>query len=136
MIAIAEDGDAISECENFRQFVGDIDDADATGAQTAHDRHQLLNISFCERSSRLIHDYNAGILRQSLGNLDALAVGYGKARDLGIDIEMVRVEFVEKLTRTGAHRRPIETAPAFARRVIDEDVLGDGELREQQKLLI
>ena len=67
--------------------------------------HQALDIGLGERCRRLVHDQHAGILRQRLGDLDALAVGDRERADLGVDVEIVTVETRRAIAGRGAASR-------------------------------
>ena len=98
-------------------------------------RNRRRTSASVERRRRLVHDQDAGVLRERLGDLDPLAVADREGADEPRDVEVVDVERGEQLPRLGVHRRPVEGAEAGARRVAHEDVLGDAQRREQQQLL-
>ena len=61
--------------------VRDIYDALALLLQPSDDLEELLALSRCERGSRLVHDEDLRIHRQSLGDLDHLLLGNRKVSD-------------------------------------------------------
>jgi hypothetical protein len=64
ILAVAEHRHAVGEQEYLLQPVADIDDADAAGAQQPHDGEQPLDVALREGRRRLVHDEDAGLLRQ------------------------------------------------------------------------
>ena len=97
---------------------------------------QSVHVGLGERSRRLVHDHHARVLRQRLGDFDALPIGDRQRRDFGVDVDMRTVEVVEQRARFRPHRAPVHAAERHARRVADEDVFGDAQLRKEQQLLI
>ena len=51
-------------------------------------------------------------------------------------VEVADVERGEQLARPLAHRAPVDRAEAVLRRVPHENVFGDGQLGEEQELLV
>ena len=90
--AVAQHGHAVGELEDLRELVADVDDADAAVAQALDHDHQAADVGVGERRGRLVHDEDAGVLGERLGDLDPLAVGDGEGADLGVDVEVVAVE--------------------------------------------
>ena len=116
--------------------MADVDDADAAVAQPPDDVQQPAHVGVGEGSRRLVHDHDARVLRQRLGDFDALAIGDRQRRDFGVDVDMLAVEIVEQRARLGAHLAPVHAAERRARRMADEDVFGDAQLGKEQQLLI
>ncbi len=75
-------------------------------------------------------------MRQRAQDLDPLAVADGKRADNLVGGEIVDLERGEQRLGFRPHRPPVDPAAAAMRRVAEEDVLGDGEFREQQQLLV
>ena len=67
----------------------------ANAAVTATQVTTAADIGIGQRGGRLVHDQEARVLRQRLGDLDALAIGDREAADARVDIEIVAVEIVE-----------------------------------------
>ena len=116
--------------------MADVDDADAAVAQPPDDVQQSAHVGVGEGGRRLVHDHHARVLRQRLGDFHALPIGDRQRRDFGVDVDMRAVEIVEQRARLRAHHAPVHAAERRARRVADEDVFGDGQLRKEQQLLI
>src|SRR5690606_38141459 len=92
ILPVAQDAYAVGQLEHFFQPVADVDNGYAALAQRSHDFEQLVDIGFGQRGGRLVHYQDAGVHRQRLGDLDALALADGHRADLLIDIEVVDIE--------------------------------------------
>ena len=136
MRAVTQHGDAIGDRENLVEPVADIDHGDAARLQLAHDVEEPSHVVFGQRRGRLVHDQDAGVLRQCAQDFDALAIADAEGADDAIGLQVVNRERGQQIRRLLAHRAPVEPAEACARRMPHEDVLGDGELGKQQQLLI
>ncbi len=122
--------------EDLVHAVADVDDADAARPQRAHDREQPLHVMLGQRRGRLVHDQHAGVLRQRAQDLHALAVADRQRADHGVHVEVADVERGKQPARLAPHCAPVERARPARRRVAEEDVLGDRQLREQQQFLV
>ena len=89
----------------------------------------------CERSSRFVHDENAGTGAERTGDLDELLLGHREAAGLGLGRD-VSADAMEQLGGAGAAILPADTAQGSGRFEPQRDVLGDGEVGEQRGLLI
>lgn len=132
--AVAEDGDAVAECGDLLQVVGDEDDPDAVLAQLADDREELLDLLGGEHGGRLVHDQDAGLQAERLGDLHHLEPGDAQFTDLGVGSH-VDADPVQQLCRVLAHPAVVDE-PVAARLTAQEDVLGDGEIGYQVELLV
>ena len=83
VLAVAHHGDGVAEGEDLVEAVGDEDQGAALVAQAAGDREQPVDLDAAERRGRLVHDQQAGVERDRLGDLDDLLVGDGEARGPG-----------------------------------------------------
>ena len=132
ILAIAQHGDAVGQFEDFVEAVADVDDADATFAQQAHDAEQLLDIAFSEGGGRFVHDQDLRVERERFGDFHPLPIADIQRADLGADIEIKDVEFGKQGFRPHLHLLPIDglqAEPLFCRRVTHEDILGHRQLR-------
>ena len=80
--AIAEDGDAIRQREDFLESMRDINDPDTGGAQFAHDLEQEIHFFPGERGRRFVHDHDPRAGSDGAGNLDQLLLGHGELTHL------------------------------------------------------
>jgi hypothetical protein len=133
---VAQHRDPVGQREDLRHAVADVDHAHAAASQQADDREQPLHVGLGQRRRRLVHDQHAGVLRERLRDLDALAVADRERAHGAVDVEVVDVEGGQDLARPGPRRAPVDAAEPAAGRVAGEDVLGDSEFGEEQQLLV
>ena len=77
--------------------MGDENDRQALGFQSAHDTDEIGDLCFAQRCGRLVHDDETGLHRERAGDLDELLLGDGKVAHL----------------RHGSRLKPIRSAIAF-----------------------
>ena len=82
---VLEHRDLVGQLEDLLQAVGDVDDADALGLERAHDLEQLLQILLAQHGRWLVHDEDARLAVQGLGDLDQLLFGHRQGRNHGVD---------------------------------------------------
>ena len=133
--AVAHHGDRVAEREDLVEAVGDEDERAALVAQAAGDREEPVDLDPAERRGRLVHDQQARVERDGLGDLDDLLVGdrespSGTAR---VDPD---AETGEERLGLGVHRRPVDAAAAAVRLTAHEDVLGHRQVGEERGLLV
>ena len=107
--AVAQNGDPIAEREHFLHPVRDVDDGHTRGTQSADHGEQRLALAIRQCCGRFIHDQDARVLRQRLGDLHHLLL-----RDTQVDgecagvvIESERMQYGERLAM---HARVIDQA--------------------------
>ena len=81
VFAIAEDGDAVAQEENFLHAVADVEDADAFGFELADDAEEDFGFAGGEAGRGFIHDEKAAFVGESPGHADHLALGHGEFAD-------------------------------------------------------
>ena len=133
--AVAEDGDAPAQRENLFEPVRDEQDRGACRAQRLDDAEQPLDLRRRERSRRLVHHDHPRVKRQRLRDLDDLLLGDRKAAGDPPWIER-HPETFENSRRLRVHRIDVDPPPSAQRLPADEDVLGDREVREHDRLLV
>ena len=79
VLAVAHHGDGVAEGEDLVEAVRDEDQRATLVAQAAGDGEEPLDLDAAERRGRLVHDQQAGVERDGLGDLDDLLVGDGQA---------------------------------------------------------
>ena len=131
--AVAQDRDAVGDLEDLFHAVGDEEDRHALLAQGVHDAEELLHLVRREGGGRLVHDQDAHVEGDGLGDLDGLLLGEGQPAGRLADVEP-HVEPGEDLARLALHPAPVDDLAAVA--VADEDVLGDREVGEDHRLLV
>ena len=99
-----------------------------------HQIEQARSVDAVESRGRLVHDQNAGVDRERLGDLDDLLVGDGKIAGQRIGRDR-RPEPPQEPARLLAHCPPVEEAEA---RGLDaeKDVLRDRAVRQQAQFLV
>ena len=133
--AVAHHGDRVAEREDLVEAVGDEHERPALVAQAAGHREEPVDLDPAERRGRLVHDQQARVERDGLGDLDDLLVGDrespgGSAR---VDPD---AEPGEEGLGLGVHRRSVDAATATVRLAAHEDVLGHRQVGEQRGLLV
>ena len=130
---VAKDRDLVGDLEHFLDTMADKENRDALPLQIADKPEQLLNLMGGERRRRLVHDEDANVERDRLGDFDRLLGGERQAAR--------RVSHVERDAKLGEDRlglakrlSPVDHCAAVL--VADENVLGDVEIGKQQRLLI
>ena len=88
MAAVAQHGDAVGEVHHLLDAVGDVDDADALGGELADDAEEALAFGRGEGGGGLVHDEDAGVEREGLGDLDELLLAHAQAGDAGVGVEV------------------------------------------------
>ncbi len=103
--------------------------------QPGDHREQLFGLVIGERRRRLVHDQNAGVLRQCLGDFDHLLLGDAETmhRDARVDVEADHVEHAFGL---GVDAAPVDEAGQPAREfAAEENVLRDIEIGDEREVL-
>ncbi|ADI10120.1 hypothetical protein SBI_07000 [Streptomyces bingchenggensis BCW-1] len=132
--AVAQDGDAVAEGRYLLQVVGDEDDADAVRAQGADDPEELVDLFGGEHRGRLVHDQDAGVQGQRLGDLDHLQPGDAQVAYAvgGGDVDP---DAGQQFGGPLVHGLAVDQ-PQSARLAPQEDVLGDAEVGDEVELLV
>ena len=133
--AVAEDRRDVAQLEHLVEAMAHEQHRHAASAQAPHDREQPLDLVRGERRGRLVEDEHAGFDRQRLRDLDELLIGHRQATDRRTGVEM-DVELLEQRVGSASRRAPVEDPEPSRRGVADEDVLGDGQVREESRLLV
>ena len=135
--AVAQHDDAVGAALDLVQAVRDEDDADAALLQLGDDAHEGVGLGEREARGRLVHDDQAGVERERLGDLDQLhlrqrQLGDGRIR-LELDAEALeqRLHLLVQLLAVDQ----LEGA-AVERLAADEDVGGDVQIVEEVQLLV
>ena len=77
---VAEHGDAVGELHDLVDAVRDVDDRDAVAGELPDDLEQPLAFGRRQGRGRLVHDQDAGVDRQRLGDLDQLLLADAQRR--------------------------------------------------------
>ncbi len=87
-----------------------------------------------QRRGRLVHHDHARVRRQRLRDLDELLVGDREPAREPVGVEP-DAELLEHRGRLAAHPPAVDAAEPLERLHADEDVLGDGQVGEERRLL-
>ena len=79
---IAQDGDFVADVEHLIHLVGDVDDRDAPVPERADDVVQIRHLGLGDGRGGLVHDDEARLVGDRLGDLDQLGVGDGELHHL------------------------------------------------------
>ena len=131
---VPEHGNPVRQLQRLFQEMGDEDDPDALLADEAQPAEQLVTFVRGQRRGGLVEENDAGGMHQRPGDLDELALRLAEALDGDQRID-VGGEQGEVRPRLLHHRRPVEKAGP-ERRIVDQDVLGDAQGRQQRELLV
>ncbi len=134
-LAIAEHGDAIGDGEHFVEAVRDVDDAAAVRLEQRDDREQALDFPLGQRRRRLVHDDDLRVGADRLRDLDDLLLGHAQRLDEAGRIDR-RANPLEERGGVPRSSRPIQPTPRAPGLERHRDVLGDGEVGKERRLLV
>ena len=103
--------------------------------EPADHREQHLDLGVGEDGGRLVEDEHLGVARERLGDRHLLLLGDGQLADRHRGVAGGQAQQLEQLHDLGVLLRPRHPA-APADLAAGEDVLRDGELGEQLRLLV
>ena len=109
--AVAHHRDGVADREDLLEAVRDEQHGRAVLAQRAHDAEQPLDLGPGERGGRLVHDQDARVEAERLGDLDDLLVGDREAADRPLGVEP-HAEAVEQPLDLAVHRARGRSAAA------------------------
>ena len=125
----SEDRGAVAERLYLGQFVTDVEDRTALGRDLAQGLEQALDLLGGEYRGRLVHDQKLGVLQQTAGDFDALALADRQAVDAAIGVERQAVFGGDSPHPLGQRRHVAGPVPA------EGDVFVDGHRLEQGEML-
>ncbi len=134
-LAPPDDRDPVRDLEDFVELVADEQDAVTLGRQPAQDLEDLLGLLRCQDRGRLVEHEDSRIAVEGLEDLDPLLPADGQRADLGVGIDLEAEAFAE-LPDPAARFLSVEEDRVGHRLVAEEDVLGDGEDRDQHEVLV
>ena len=133
--AVAEDGDLVAHRPQLLQTVSDVDDAHVALPQGADDAEDLPRLGLRQRRGGFVEDQQAGPVLDGPADLDKLLAGRAQPLDapVGLQREAALLDQPGGLAHDAA---PVDQAAAKARLAPQEDVLGNRQVRGQQRLLM
>ncbi len=133
-LPVAENSHPVDELEELLQPVGDEHRRHPAALQAADRGEERRDLVVGERARRLVEDQHAGVGRECPGDFDELLeVGPQPPHRL-VEVD-VAVQAIEDLTGPRPCLPPIDPAPRARLARAKEDVLGDGEIRDDGPLL-
>lgn len=123
------------DLEDLLQAVRDEQDGGALFAQGAHDAEEASHLAAGEGGRRLVHDEDAGVEGERLGDLHDLLIGDGQSARRAVGVELD----AEPLHQFGGRRvrgLVVDTAESAAGLAAHEDVLGDRQVGEEGRFLV
>src|SRR6267378_1721214 len=138
VLPVAQHGDPIGDAVNLLHPVRDVDDPAAAGLELSHEREQLVDLRPAERAGGLVHDEDARVEGERLGDLDAILDGQRIVLDWSREID-VEVELLAKLPRLPQLGAPIGPLPrgGGARQLTPEEhVVGHRHRIDERHLLV
>jgi len=113
--------------------VSDEENRDALLAEGANEGEELGDLVLGKGGGGLVHDEDADLEGDGLGDLDGLLRGEGEAACLHVHVQ-AHAQPGEDLFRVGGHLAPVDDGAAV--RMADEDVLGDVEVGVDHGFLV
>jgi hypothetical protein len=114
--------------------VGDIDDRDATAFELGDDAEENLDLVRGKRRGRFIENEHLDVERYGARDLDQLLLADSEIGDERLR-RHAQIESLQDGRSVGMKAAVIDEAAARARFATEENVFGDGEMRNQVQLL-
>ena len=131
---VAHDRDALTDREDLLEPVRDEEDRAAVGAERLDDAEQPRHLGRRQRRRRLVHHDHPRVRRQRLRDLDELLIGDREPAGEPVRVE-ANAEPLEDRRRLASHSPRVDATEPLERLHTDEDVLGDGQIGEERRLL-
>ena len=132
---VAEHRHRLADLVDLLQVVRDEQEGDALRLQLAHAHEQALDLVAVELGGRLVEDDEAGAVGERAGDLDQLA-------RLDPEVAGAHVLATPRRSSGRAARAPARRSadqlirPRCGRLAVDEEVLGDGEVGNDGRVLV
>ena len=134
--SVAEHRDRIGDAEDLVHFVRDIDQGDAAPLEHGDHVEEGLDLPVGDRRRGLVHDEDAGILPQRLGNLDRLHLRHAEAPHLARH-RQVGLQQVQEPPGLALHGAAVDPSrQARGRLVAQQDVFGHRQIGDRHQLLV
>ena len=132
---VTKNGNVIANLEDFFHAVGDIDNTAALRFQLAYDAEQGFGFGIGQRIGRFIHNDDFRLKAQHFGDFNHLLVTDGKIAHQLVAFK-AQVKFSQQFIRFGIHGFPVNFAKAINKLTTEENVFGNGQLRDQVQFLM
>ncbi|CCE05180.1 hypothetical protein BRAS3843_1310047 [Bradyrhizobium sp. STM 3843] len=133
--AVAQHGDAVRKLQDLLDAVRGIDDRYALACELAYDLEQRVAFRGGQGRGRLVHDQNAGIERQRLGDLDELLLADAQAGNPGFGRNGHAKPRKQAFRRTN-QAAPVDQHTTDQRLAAKEDILRHAQLGDEIELLV
>ena len=133
--AIAQHTDLVADAEDFFHAVRDINNGDTTRLQRLHQAEQGIDLAFGQCRCRLIHDQQARIHGQCLGNFHHLLLADGQQAGFGFRIDIVSTQRRQLRRCLAPHTGAVDHAET-GRLAAEEQVFHHRQLRNQVQFLM
>ena len=124
----------MADPEHLVHPMRDVDDGHAASDQSSDGRKELLDLDAGQRGCRLVHHEDAGLIGQGPRELDHLLLRETELAGRPSHVDR-QTQPAEQTFGLVPHPTPVDEAPP-ARRLSEEDVLGDRQMRNERQLLI
>ncbi len=133
--AVAHHGHAVGDRRQLLEAVRDVDHPDALVPQPAEDAEEVERVVLRERGRRLVEDQHARVGPERARDLHELLLGHAERARLALRIDPGTRES-EQLPGAAPSPGPVDAPPGASGLEAERDVLGDGQVREERRLLV
>ena len=133
--AAPDDRDPVGDLEHLVQLVADEHDAVALAGEPSQDREDLVGLLGRQHGRGLVEDEDPGVAVERLEDLDPLLPADRQRADLGLGVDL-EAEPPAELDDPPVGLVPVEEEAVGHRLLAEEDVLGDGQDRDQHEVLV
>ena len=134
-LAPSDDGDPVGDLQHLVQLVADEDDRVALRGEAPEDLEDLLGLLRRQHGGRLVEDEDPCLPVQRLQDLDPLLPADRQRADLDIGVD-VEPEPLAELDDPAMGLVPVQEDRIRHRLLAEEDVVGDGQDRDQHEVLV
>lgn len=106
-VAVAQHRDAIRDRQHLLELVADVEDGDAAVMEVADEGEQPFDLGGRQAGGGLVHDQQAGVARERLGDLQQLLLGHDQVSHPGAGVEL-EPDPAEQAQGRGPHRGLVE----------------------------
>ncbi len=133
--AVAQHRHAMADAEHLVHPVRDVDDGYALRCQAGDRGEELADFPLTQGRRGLVHHQQPGIVRERARHFHHLLLRQPQAVHRRVAIDG-HAEAIEDAAGISPHPPEVDHAGPARRRLAEEDVLGDGEVRHEAQLLI
>ena len=134
-LPVAENGDVIADFKDLFHTVRDIDNPAPLRFQLADNAEQGFGFGIGQGVGRFIHNDDLRLEAQHLRDFHHLLIADGKVAHQSVALK-AQIQLRQQFVRFGIHGFPVDFAKPVHELTAEEDVLRNGELRDQVQLLV